>query len=57
METSDLVKAINNIKEDCKYREFDESVPEVATYIDCNKFYQRIMGLVELLDITSENKK
>ncbi len=57
METSDLVKAIKNIKEDCKYQEFDESVPEVATYIDCKKFYERIMGLVELLNIVNEDKK
>jgi hypothetical protein len=51
MEASNIVKAIKSIREKSSFREFDESIPDVVTRVDLEIFYQRIMGLVEALEL------
>ena len=57
MEAKNIIKAINDIKEDCKYSEPDESVQKVVTYIDTDKFYQRVMGLINLMETLKEDEQ
>jgi hypothetical protein len=54
MEGQSIIEAINKIKEDCKYNELDESIQGTVTYIDVDKFYQRVMGLVYLVETVNK---
>jgi hypothetical protein len=51
-----IAEVIKKIEKECTYRELDESVQGVVSKIDTDKFYQRVMGIIDMIELINKEE-